>query len=458
MKNEMMLEKDSYLKLIVKLCLPTIVIMLVTVLYNMADTYFIGQTGDANMVAAVSLCTPVFTIISGLATLIGNGGSTAISLALGRGEKDKVKSYSAFCFIGALVIGLLFAIAVLANTSFWCGLLGADAATLQYTMTYLQIIAVGAPVIMLASVFTNVIRADGSMVQAMISNFSGTIINIALDAILIGVFHMNVLGVALATVIGNIVSLIYVMNYIRKSEYYSVQTKYLHNFKDSAKTVLPLGLPLACSTLIMSVANIYANKLMVGYGNNAVAAQGVVSKAGMLISMIAMGICMAFGSAISYNFGKKNLKRVYNLIRNTAVFTVLSGTVVTILFFIFRDAFVRAFIDNEAVIAYAQIMIYAYLVTGPIYGLYQLCQVFLQSTGKAGYATIISLMDKGLVYIPVLIIMHKLFGMYGIVYASCVSFAVALVTGIVLSLKWNKEIKSEYGQETYTVLHTVSEN
>lgn len=440
-RSEKVLANAAFPKLLLNLCLPTVVIMVVMVVYNMADTFFIGQTGDPAKIAAISLCAPLFSILSGLGTLLGSGGCTAISLALGRKEPHRIKSFTSLCCYGSLIIGLLFMIVLLIAMTPISTALGADTDTLAYTADYLRIIALGAPLIMFNHVFANIIRSDGAAVESMIANGLGTLSNIVLDALFILVFSWDVAGAALATVMGNAISCIYLFYYIiKKQPAFSLRLKYLSLKKEIIIPIVTLGLPMACSTLLMSCSHIISNRLMVGYGSVALAAQGVAGKIGMLISMIAMGICMGIQPAISYNFGRGNTKRTRMILRNTGLFTIVIGTVLTVICFFARNNIVAAFIDNDQVIAYGQIMVIASLVTGPFYGLYQLCQTFLQSTGKASYATIVALLDKGIFYIPILFLMNRIFGLYGIAFTGAVTLAFSLITAALFSLRWQHKL------------------
>lgn len=440
-QNQEMLEHAPYRKLILTLSIPTVIIMLVMVIYNMADTFFIGQTEDPNKLAAVSLCAPVFSILSGIGTLLGSGGSTAISLALGKKETDNIKAFSSVCFAGSMILGFVFMIPAFLFTPSICRLLGADSDTLEFTVSYLRIIAIGAPAILFNNIFANIIRADGAVVQSMVSTLIGTFLNIVLDAVFILVCGFGVTGAAAATVIGNAAGCVYILCYmLRKQPAFSLRLKDIRLKSDILVPLFTLGLPLACSTLLMSFSNIFSNNLMVSYGNTALAAQGVAGKIGMLISMTIMGICMGFGPAISYNFGRGNMKRMYEIIRKTAVFTVAVGLLLSIICFFARSRITAAFIDNDEVIRNARIFVLASLIVGPFYGIYQLCQTFLQSTGKAGYAALVSILEKGLVFVPALCLLNYFFGMYGIVFTGCASLAVSLAAAIFLSLRWNRQI------------------
>ena len=441
--NEEMLRSGNYRTLALKLCVPAILIMLVMVLYHMADVFFIGQTGDPNKVAAVSLASPMFSILSGLGVLLGNGGCTAISLALGKGDYDRIKKISAFAFWGAALIGAVFAVAVLSLMNPVCRLLGTDSGTEAFTAEYLRIIAIGAPLIMLTNVVPALIRADGSTTDSMIGNMIGTVLNIALDPLLISAFGMGVSGAALATVIANGVSLIYYVYFLRtKGKIYSASPKDISLEKDVVWTVISLGLPLSLSTILASVSGAIANNLMMAYGSVAVAGQSVAGRIGQLVSMAVMGICMGMQPAISFNYGARNKKRLTEILMKTTGLAVIAGTVLSLLCLIFRDQLLNAFLNNPDVLEIGRICLLASIVIGPFYGFYQICTTYLQAAGKSRQAVIVSLLEKGIVYIPVLFVMNWVFHMYGIAFAGTVTTVISAVAALVFCYKdYRKELK-----------------
>lgn len=356
---------------------------------------------------------------------------------------ETVKRCSSFCCFTALALSMAFLILVNLTLSPICVLLGAEADTMADAMRYLRIIALGAPFILFNNVFANVIRADGAAKESMLANCAGTICNIALDALFILGFSWDVAGAAWATVLGNCVSCLYLLYYMtRKQPLLSLSPKLFSLQPEISWTVVSLGFPMACSTLLMSLSHIIANRMVISYGTVALAAQGVSGKIGMVITMLAMGICMGLQPAISYNYGGGNLKRMKQILRNAAVFTVCLGSVLTILCYLGRNVIISAFIDNDEVIAYGQVFVFASIIIGPFYGLYQLCQTFLQSTGKASYASLVALMDKGLFYLPLLFILGKAFGLYGIIFTGAATLFLSLAAGAAFSLIWNRKISA----------------
>ena len=429
--NEEMLRSGSYRTLAVRLCVPAVLIMLVMVIYHMADVFFIGQTGDANKVAAVSLASPMFSILSGLGVLLGNGGCTAMSLALGKGDYAKIKKISAFCVWAAMAIGVIFAAVVLPLMSPLCRLLGADAETEGFTAEYLRVIALGAPIIMLTNVVPALIRADGSTTDSMIGNMIGTVLNIALDPLLISVFCMGVSGAAIATVAANAVSLVYFAHFLHtKGKVYSVSPRQISLQKEIILPVLSLGLPMSIATILGSVSGTIANNLMMNYGAVAVSGQSVASRIGQMISMTVMGICMGMQPAISFNYSAKNRKRLLEILQKTTAVSVIAGTVLSLLCLLFRDQLLNAFLNDPNVLTIGRVCLLASIVIGPFYGFYQICTTYLQATGKSKEAVIVSLLEKGVIYIPALFLMNLAFGLYGIVFAGTVATVVSAVAAL----------------------------
>lgn len=442
--NEETLRSGNYWQLARKLCVPSILIMIVTVLYHMADVFFIGQTGNPDMVAAVTLASPMFTVLSGLGVLFGNGGCTAISLALGGGDYSRVKQISAFCVWAAVLIGMIFMGAVLLFLEPVCRILGTNSDTQLFTAEYLRIIALGAPVIMLTNIVPSMIRADGSTMDSMIGNLTGTVLNIVLDPLLISVLGMGVSGAALATVIANAVALVYYWRFLHtKGKVYSASPRDISLQKDVAWNVIRLGLPLACSTILMSVSGTIANNMMMEYGTVAVAGQSVASRIGQMVSMVVMGICMGMQPAISYNYGAGNKPRLTEILKKTTGLAVCVGTLLAVLCLVFRDALLNAFLNNEEVLKIGRICLLANIVIGPMYGFYQICTTYLQATGKSARAVIVSLLEKGLVYIPALFLMKMAWGMNGLIFAATVTTVLSAAAALWFCYRdYRRELKA----------------
>lgn len=430
-KNEKLLKEGAFGQLLLNLCVPAIVIMIVMVVYNMADVFFIGKLNDPYMVAAVGLAAPVFSILSGFGTLFGSGGCTVISLALGRNDRVQARRASAVCLYGSILFGIVFATAVMVFLEPVCYLIGADEATIGYTIAYMRVITLFAPISIFSNVFLNLIRADGGAKESMAANVAGTVTNIILDPLFILAFRWGVTGAAAATGLGNCVSAICLLWYIfRNRELYSAKLEDAKPRKDVLFPVISLGLPMAFSTILMSFSHMISNNLLVSYDTIAVAAQGVAGKVSMLISMISMGLCMGIQPAISYNYAAENKERMTEIIKKISITVISTALVLSALCFIFRRPLLAAFINDAEVIAIGNVALLASAFVGPFYGAYQLCTTYLQSTGRAGFATFASLLSKGIIYIPVLFVMNAAFKMYGILFTGAVTDTLSLLAAI----------------------------
>lgn len=441
-KSEETLKSGSFFKLMLNLSLPAVILILIMIIYNVADTFFIGQTGDPDKISAISLSMPIFTILSGIGTLFGNGGSTAISIALGEGNKGKIKKITTFCFAGTLFVGILYFLGVFIFTEPLAKILGADENTLRLTIIYLRTFSFASPFVLLTSAFGGMLRADGDGASAVIPSLVGTLSNIVFDAFFIMALKLDVFGAALATVLGNVLSTVLLCFFIlRKKKYLIPNISSFTLAKEISVPVLTLGLPMMISTVLGSIANTIQNRLMISYSSTALAAQSVAGKVGMMITMLILGFCMGMQPAISYNYGAKDYSRMYKVIKETGIFTILLGVFLTIVSYIFKDSIVSAFIKHDEVIALGQIFVFAAVLVGPVYGIYQMSQTFLQATGKVTYAIVASTLDKFVVYIPVLYIMNGYFGIYGIAFAHAVTMIFTLIITLILAIRWSREIK-----------------
>ena len=443
MKNEKLMREGSVAELLLKMSLPVILVMMVTVLYNLADVFFIGRFGDRFQLAAISLAGPVFSTVSAFNTLIGFGSCTACSIALGEGREDLMKKYSAFALYASIGLGLLLGALILGGMPFLLSLLGTDGETSPYTAEYLRILALGAPFMIAAGALGNTVRADGDVKDAMIASMSGTLLNIALDPLFIAVFHWGCAGAALATVIGNLVSLLLLLRAVSRKKAFSLSPKDFTLRKDISLRVLGLGLPMAASTLLMSFSSAISNRLTVSYGNVAVAARSVAGKSAMLIPMIVMGLCMGVQPAISYVYGCRDRARLRKIVFGVGAVCVAVATLMSAVFFLFREQFVAAFSSDAEIISLGKTMMLGTLLAVPVEGVYHMCSTYLQATGKVSFATLTSLMQKGLIFLPVLLLMEKLFGLDGIIFSNAVTTLISTGIALLLCRSWSRKIACE---------------
>lgn len=428
-------EKAPIPKAIVSMAIPTIISMLVTMIYNMADTYFVGQTNNALMVSAVSLIAPLFTILTAFGNLFGIGGSTAISRSMGSGQNRREKYVSAFCFYSVIVLGYFFAIGMIIGIDPLLSLLGVQESTYEYAREYVSYIALGCPFILLSSTLGAIIRSEGAAKASMTGNLIGTVLNIILDPIMISGMNMGVTGAAVATVIGNIAAVIYYLVYFIKGKTsLSIRPSDYRVNERIAIEVLSIGIPTAINSLMSSVVMILLDRLVIQYGDAPMAAIGIAIKINTMVIFIVMGLCAGVQPLLAYNYGASNRKRLMGIFKFTAILTVVIGAILTAALLFVREPVVRAFIKDEAVVGYGAKMFSILQISCPFIGLLFLASNTLQAFGKAIPSLILSLCRQGIIYIPFLYLLNNMFGLYGAIYAQPVSDIISIIISMTICI------------------------
>lgn len=439
--KETELEKDwmgtmKVSKAVAKMAIPSVISSLVTVVYNMADTFFVGQTGDALQVAAVSLTNPIFILFMAFANMFGMGGSAAASMALGQKNEKRVRQVSAFVTYASLIVGVLFAVILLMFTGSILSLFGADAQTYEYARGYTVYVAVGAPFIIWSAAASFVVRAEGASREAMIGSMIGTIANIVLDPIFISGFGMGAAGAAIATTIGNLMaSAYYLWYFLRRSKVMSLRPKDFTCREGILKGVCSTGLPTAIFSALMSVSTIVLNQILVAYGNDPVAAIGIVFKANMFITFLQMGLANGIQPLLGYSYGAGSMKRFQEVERFTKKCCVIVGVAATVLFFVAREPIIRLFISDNDVVYYGVEMLVAYMVSGPFIGILFVNMNCMQSVEHALPATILSVMRQGVLLIPLLYLLEAVAGLDGVIYGQAITDYIAVILSAVI---WSK--------------------
>lgn len=433
--NKFLFEEAPVSRAVATMAIPTIISMLVVVIYNMADTFFIGKTNDAMQVAAVSLATPVFMVFMALGNLFGIGGSSAISRALGEKKIDRARTLASFCCYGSLGLGIIMAAGCLLGIDGILQMIGASENTYGYAKEYLTYISFGAPFIMFGTAFGNILRGEGAARESMIGNLIGTVVNIVLDPIMILVFGWGVMGAAVATVIGNIAaSLFYLLYFLRKRSSLSIRLQDFRMGEGIAASVMAIGIPASLNNILMSCANIVLNNVLAQYGDKPVAAMGVAMKANMLVVLLQIGLCAGIQPLIGYNYGARNSKRLKKVFWFTGLCAVIMGTSLTVLMVVAREAVIRTFINDAQVIQYGIQMVIALQIAGPVLGILFLCINTIQGMGKALPSLVLTICRQGLVFIPMVFLLNHMFGLDGVVYAQAVADFISIFMAVAICL------------------------
>lgn len=394
-------------KAVLSNAIPSIISMIMVLAYNLADTFFIGQTKNAYMVAAVSVATPAFLIFMAIGMLFGIGGTSLISRMLGQGKQEKAKSISSFCFWTGLVIGIISMVLIWVLNKPICLLVGASDETLGYTSQYLSILAVSVPFLIISNMFSNIIRAEGYAQKAMVGMIIGNVANIVLDPVMILLFKWNIAGAAIATTIGNILATLYYMiHLVSKNSLLSIRLKDYKAGGSIATGVLSIGIPASFNSILMSTSNIIINNLMKVYGDMAVAGLGVAMKVNMIVVMLLIGLGTGIQPLLGYCFGAKNRQRYIAVLKFSVCLALGMSIVMTIICYLGAAPLVTAFLDNQDAFSYGFTFSRIYIISGPVLGILFVMINAIQSTGAALPSLILSISRQGLLFIPILFVLN----------------------------------------------------
>jgi putative MATE family efflux protein len=384
--------------------IPSIISMLMVLVYNLADTFFIGQTKDPLMVAAVSVATPAFLIFMAVGMLFGIGGTSMISRMLGEGKRDVAKNISAFCFWTGAAVGVIAMVFMYIFAVPISRLIGASDATVGYASQYLKIVSVSLPFLIVSNSFSNIIRSEGRANIAMAGTIIGNIINIVFDPIMILAFGWNVAGAAIATVLGNIFSAVfYVIHLTSKRSILSINIKDYTLKKIVVTGVLSIGVPASLNNILMSFSNIFINSFMAKHGDLQLAGLGVAMKVNMIAVMLLIGVGTGIQPLLGYCFGAGNRKRYLSVLKFSLCFAIALSIVMTSICYFGAAPLAKAFLDDEEAFSYAFAFSRIYILSGPVLGILFVFINAIQSMGAAVPALIMSVSRQGIIYFPILI-------------------------------------------------------
>ena len=379
--------------------LPVVLAGLISVAYNMVDTYFIALTGNTTLIAGVSLISPVFTLLIAIGDVWGLGGSSYISRLFGEKKYDQAKKISSFVYWGSLLFGVLVAVLLLGFQRPILRLLGASTDTLSYAQSYYFYIALGAPLMIFPLVPNNTLRAEGFTTASLFGTIIGAIVNIILDPVLIFGLGLGASGAAIATVVGNASTDLFYLYYItRKSQRMSIDHRLM---KISGRDLLMV--------------------LSIGIGTDAIAALGIANKVNMITIMVMVGFGFGAQPLIGYAYGAKNRERLSAVIRfNLLMESVVSLSLMAIIM-LFSRPLIRIFIGQEDIIKYGAGML-RILQSGMLFqGIVLVITCVFQSIGRGSGALLLSIGRQGVFLYLLIKILSSAFGYYGVLFSQPVS-------------------------------------
>ena len=417
--REAVFERYSIPRAVVTLSVPTVLSSLVSVLYSLADTYFVGLLNNPVQTAAVTLAAPVLL------------------------------AFKPYCRVNIVSRGVVFALACTVLRGPLLGLLGADEITRAATNSYLNwTVSLGATPAILNVVIAYMIRSEGAALHASIGTMSGCLLNIVLDPIFILPWGLNLgaAGAAMATCLSNCCALVYFLAYLathRKTTLVCVSPKAFSLRREIVGGVCAVGVPASIQNLLNVTGATILNNLAAPYGAAALAAMGICSRLSMVPMYISMGVSQGVMPLISYNYASRNVRRMKDTLFYAARISLIFLTLMAALFFCFPGVFVRLFIEDAETLSYGMRFMRGMSLAVPMLGVDFLAVGVFQAVGMGKQALIFALLRKIVLEIPFLYLLNWLFPLYGIAYAQAAAELVMAIAAVLVLARFLKRAESE---------------
>lgn len=433
MERNKVFDTEKVIPTYFRLALPVVFGMVITLVYNLADTYFIARTNDAMLVAGVSVCGPLFTFLMAVGNIYGQGGSSLISRLLGAGDTDSIRRVSAFCFYISILSGIVIGALLLLFHRPVLQLLGTSEHTFDPARSYYLTLVIGAPVVILSFIHTNLIRSEGMSTLSMIATVSGSVLNIILDPVFISVLGWGAFGAAFATVLGYaLVDAICLFFVLKKSSVLSVELRKCRVRWHEFSQIFSVGLTAAITNIASSVCIVFMNQFLLPFGDEKIAALGIVMKVTMIVVLVLVGF--SFGGVPLYGFlyGSQNWDKLRQLLRFCTAFLCGLAAAESLAVFLFARPLMSVFIDDLGIIHDGALMMRCQ-VSGMVFAAVVLLYTCVfQASGKPVQALIMSLSRQGLLFLALFMTATAVAGYEGFLLSQPVSDALSAALALVM--------------------------
>lgn len=434
-------EEQNISKAVMHMGLPAMLGQLTTLIYNIADTFFVSLTKEPAMIAAVTLCTPILLIIMSIASVFGMGGNSVIARLLGEDRNKEVRSTLNFCLYAMVLAGIIILLAGILFMEPIAKISGADAENMVYTHDYLKYIFLGAPFIILSNGFVHLFRSLGFIKESTIGLVLGNSVNIIFDYIFIVLLGWGTAGAALATSFGFFCSAIYYLACMIQAErkgnqLVSISIKSFVPDKKMVCSVVGIGIPGALITVLLSVSNIVLNNFIGIYGSNAVASYGIAYKVDMVPIMLTVGLSQGVAPLIGYYYGAGKKDRMSQVMKISTIYGVFLGAIFLAVFCLFGTKLAGMFFKDESLIHQAGYFISVLGLSAPMLGIINMITGYFQALGVAIKSLLITIMRNVVLFIPAVMILNRLWQLNGVIAAQPV---VENVLGIICIMMYAKD-------------------
>ncbi len=448
-------ENEKISKAVLTLAIPTIISQLITIIYNWADTFFVGQLNNTYQMAAVTICHPAFMMCTAFANLIGIGGANVISRAMGANKLDRAKKTSTTCMLFVFLFSIIYSLIIyLIREPLLLNVLGADNTTIEYCHDYLfWVVVIGGLPTILSATLAHLIRSTGKATQSSIGITIGAILNIILDPIFIFVFNMEIAGAAIATCISNAVACIYFIIYllIQKKDN-NILDFNPFNLKIKSRVsldILSSGLSSFLMLLMAIFSNASINNLMSSYSAAAISGVSIAKKVDLCIIAFAQGLANGILPLVGYNFASKNKVRMHKIIKFSMILVLTFSISCIILFSLFPKPIVSIFIKDTETINFASSFLRILCLSMPLTAIIFIFNTVFQATKQNGKALVTILLRKGIVDIPLMIGLNIIIPIYGVVMSQPIVDVVGAIIATILYISYMSKEKKMLNENNF---------
>ena len=448
-KRTYLFEKAPVPKAVLSLVIPTVISQIITIIYNFADTWFVGRTGDDAAVAAVSVAMPLFIVMTGLSNLFGIGGAGVISRSLGKKNTQDARKAFAFSLWTSIGVAIIYSVIIFFFGKNLVSIIGGNSESEKYILNYLfWTIVVGGVPTMLVALLGHLVRASGKAKASGFFMSLGAVLNIILDPIFMFVLlpkGNEVTGAALATMLSNTLAAAAFIIYVKlsKDDVFTLNIRDYSLKKEIVSDVLGTGAPACLSTCLAMVSNIAANKLMSDYTNAAVAGLGIAKKANTLAFHVNLGLTQGVLPLIGYNYAAKNFDRMKKTIGFTFGVAIGFSVICTLVYRTFPGQITKFFINDAETIAEGTKLLPTLSVAVVFCAMTYLMNTIFQATGQKLYSLLTSIMRKGIFDIPLMFLFKHYWQETGIVAATPTAEVLSIFVSLFLLFRFFGRLKKQ---------------
>lgn len=434
------LKESPIRKAIVHLSIPMMIGISATTIYNLINAYFIGLIHDTNMMSAITLAMPITIILMAVGNMFGVGGGSFITRLLGSGDTQKGKKVAGYSFYASIILGIIIGIVAIIFMNPFVHLLGADSQTILYTKQYATILFAGGAAFILNFALEQLVRSEGASKESMYGMFISVAVSIVLDALLILVFNLHVIGAGISIVIANLASTTYYVWFLEsKSE--SLKG-FLKHFKLSLKNqleVYKIGVSELFKSAFMIVTTLLLNNFSVQYGDNVVASFGIAVRITQLPEFLTMGLFLGAMPLFAYSFSAHNTKRLKESLKEVSLWIGGISIFFALIVYLFRVPVLGLFTNDPRVIQVGLTILAAQLVSSVFNGFSGLFTGIFQASGY-GFQTGVMSTIQGTFFIPVVLLLHHFYGLDGLIWSMTITEGIAFVAGVIMLIPYLKKL------------------